>query len=179
MRIIYDNRPSKKRIALRFINYGIVALLLSIFNVIFLQFISVGGITPDLLLILCVWIALAEGQFAGLFAGFFIGLLFDLVSSDVIGTNALAKTIAAFIAGWFYKEGKSEQTIGKFQFLLILFLCSIVHNLIYFFFYLKTSEASYLEFILKYGLAVSLYTTVFGIFAMFIRIRRSGHERLD
>ena len=60
-----------------------------------IDFISIGGIKPDLLLILCVWITLSEGQYEGLITAFVLGLLNDIVSFDVIGTNALSKVVAA------------------------------------------------------------------------------------
>lgn len=175
MKVTLDSRRDTKNKGLVYITYTIIALLLSVVHVVLLDFIAVGGITPDLLLILIVWIALAEGQFTAIIAGFSIGLLFDVISSDLVGLNALAKTVAAFLAGYFYKEGKFDQSVRSMKFLLIVFLTSFVHNLIYFFFYIKMSEISYLSFFLKYGIALSLYTTVFAIFAMLLRV--SGMRR--
>ncbi len=168
------NKPGKNADKIRYLSYAIIALLLSIIHVLFLDIIEVGGFTPDLLLILTVWICLSEGRFTGLIAGFLIGLLFDVISSDVIGTNALSKTVVAFIAGSFYKEGKTVRTIGSVRFLMVVFLCSIVHNIVYFFFYIKLSDLSYFSFFLEYGVAISLYTTVFAVFAMLIKIPMKG-----
>ena len=168
MKIVFDNKVKRPK-ALRYISYAIAALALSVINIILLDFIAVGSLTPDFLLILCVWIAITEGQFIGIIAGFLCGILFDFVSHDVIGTNALAKTAAAFVAGWFYKENKAEFIIGSYRILIIVFICSMVHNLFYFFFYIKSTEISLFPFFIKYGLATSLYTTVFAIFAMLIK----------
>ena len=95
---------------MRGIAYVVIAMVLSVIHVVFLRFVSVVSVTPDLLLILTVWIALVEGQFVGMIAGFASGLLFDAVSADVLGSNALAKTIAGFVAGYFYREGFAMQT---------------------------------------------------------------------
>ncbi len=159
---------------LRYIGYAISTLLLLLVHILVLNLFSLWGFTPDLLLILAVWIALSEGRFTGLFAGFFIGLMFDIITNDVVGTNALSKTIAAFVAGFFYREGKTARTIGSLRFLLIVFLSSLVHNLVYFFFYIKASELSYTSFFIENGLAISLYTTVFAVFAMFIKMPKRG-----
>lgn len=172
MKVKFTKQNTKRDLALRYVRYVIIALLLSVTHVVFLDFIAVGGITPDLLLILCVWIALVEGPMPALFAGFLIGLLFDVVSADVIGTNALAKTVAVFVAGWFYREGTLEHKIGRFRFLLVVFLASLFHNMVYFFFYIKLSEISYFSFFFKYGVAISSFTTVFAIFAMLFRLSR-------
>ena len=131
---------------IRFITYGIVAMILSIAHLVFLDLMSFGGVSPDFLILLCIWITLHEGQFIGLFFAFGIGLLLDIVSFDVVGTNALAKTVAAFIAGLFYYEGKTNKIIGSFNFLGIVFLSTLAHNLVYFFFYIKPSELFFFHF---------------------------------
>lgn len=172
MKLIYENEQKSRQVTIRYIYYVIIALLLSALHILFINLISVGGITPDLLLILIIWITISEGRFVALFAGFIIGIMFDLITADIVGLNALVKTIAAFVAGWFYKEGKEDITLGSLTFPGIVFLSSIIHNLIYYFFYIKLSEISFLTFFLKYGLAISFYTTVFSLFPMFLRISR-------
>jgi rod shape-determining protein MreD len=171
MRIEQQSALSKTTV--RYTTYTMVALLLAVLDVILLDFISVGGLTPDLLLILVVWITLSEGQFVGLFAAFACGILYDVISVDIIGSNALAKVVVALIAGWFWKENSVQQNIGSYRFLIIVLISSIVHNLIYFFMYIKYSEINFLPFFLKYGIAISLYTTVFAIFPMLFKIPRN------
>lgn len=154
--------------------YAALAVALSVVHVVFLRLIAVSSVTPDLLLILTVWIALVEGQFAGMFFGFSSGLLFDAVSSAVLGTNALAKTIAAFVAGFFFKEGfTGRQIASSVRFLLIVGFSGLIHNLIYFFFYVRPMEISFWMFFVKYGLATTLYTTVIAVFPMLVANRRS------
>jgi len=171
MRIEVQDTKSRKE-TIRYISYAIVLLLMSVAHLTLMDFISVGGITPDLLIILSVWISLKEGQFKGVVAGFTAGLFFDIISLDVIGTNALSKTLVGFISGYFYKEGASDSIIGSYRFLLIVLGCAFVHNLIYFFFYLKPSEISFFMFFIKYGVAQTLYTTVFAIFGLLVKIPR-------
>jgi rod shape-determining protein MreD len=172
MAITFDRSQFVKNPALRFVAYGVIAMLLSVLHVVFLRFIAVSSVTPDLLLILTVWIALVEGQFVGMFAGFASGLLFDIVSADVLGSNALAKTAAAFVAGYFWKEGFAMQTIGSYRFLLVTTLCGAVHNVLYFFFYVKPMQISFPMFFLKYGVATTLYTTVAAVFPMLVVNRK-------
>ncbi len=171
MRIAVENTKSKQE-TIRYITYGIVLLLMSFAHLTLMDFISVGGITPDLIIILCVWIALKEGQFKGIIAAFAAGIFFDIVSLDVIGTNALSKVLVGFIAGFFYKEGTADHVIGSYRFLVIVLVTAMVHNLVYFFFYLKPSEISFFMFFIKYGVAQSLYTTVFAIFGLLVKIPR-------
>jgi rod shape-determining protein MreD len=172
MNIVFDRSQFVTNPALRFVLYAVVALILSIVHIVFLRFLAVSSVTPDLLLILTVWIALAEGQFVGMFAGFLCGILFDVVSADVPGSNALAKTIAGFVAGYFYREGFAMKQIGSYRFLLLVGLSGTIHNLLYFFFYVKPMQISFPMFFLKYGVATTLYTTVAAAFPMLIVNRR-------
>jgi rod shape-determining protein MreD len=153
----------------RYIIYAVLAIILSLVQFSLLNFVEVQGITPDLLLILCAWISIREGRFAGTVAGFLIGLTLDIVSFDLVGINAFTKTIAGFVAGSFHKEGKEMMILHGLKFLLIVFISSFIHNLIYFFFYIKLSNLTFLSFFLKYGVAFSFYTTVFAVIPMLIR----------
>ena len=147
-----------------------LAVVIIIIQLTILDFISIFDVTPDLLIILCVWISINEGQFIGTFTGFGIGIFYDLVSFDVIGTNALVKTVIGFISGYFYKVEINKRPTGNYKFLLILLIMSFTHNFIYYFFYLKISEASFFLFFFKYGILSSIYTTVFGLFPMITRL---------
>ena len=171
MKVLLNTSINRSDI-IRFSYYGISALLLTVLHMTILDFISIGNITPDLLIILVVVISIQEGQFRAVFAGFFIGLMFDIVSIDVIGTNALTKTVAAFFAGFFYKEGESRLILGSYKFIIIILIASLIHNFIYHIFYLRLSEASLMVFFLKYGVAAALYTTVLAVFPMLFKIRR-------
>jgi len=171
MQIGYDRRKTRT-LGIKYALYTIAAILIALFHVVLGDLIAIGGITPNIMIILVVWIALKRGQFVGLFAGFAAGIIFDIITLDVIGTNALSLTVTAFIAGFFYREGKEELAIRSFKFLGILLLSALVNNSIYYFFYIRLSELSFLNFFLKFGLAGALYTTVVGIFAMFIKIPR-------
>lgn len=172
MKIIFDEDKKYSKYK-KYSLYFLLALLLNIFDLVLLDYLSLEGLTPDFLLILVVWISLNEGQFIGMISGFIAGLMFDLFSFDVLGTNSLAKVIAALIAGWFYNQNKINENIGSYRFLVIIFVSSLFHNLVYFFMYIKVSEISFLPFFGKYGLAISFYTTVFAIFPMLIRLPKN------
>jgi rod shape-determining protein MreD len=57
------------------------------------------GITPDLTLVLIVYLALNWGGFAGAGAGFCLGFASDVFSWGVIGVGALAGTVAGGLVG--------------------------------------------------------------------------------
>lgn len=168
----YYRRKKEYNLNSRFIIYGILAVVISVIQVLTFQLISIEGITPDLLIILVVWISLYEGKLHGLFAGFIIGLIFDFISFDVIGTNALSKTVAAFVAGWFYVRDKEDIITGSYKFPLITLLAAFLHNIIYYFFYIQPSELEFRSFFLQYGIASTFYTAVFSLFVMFFKLKK-------
>jgi rod shape-determining protein MreD len=143
-----------------------------LFHIIFFDFIRVYEVTPDLYIILIVFITLREGRFVGLLAGFSVGLIVDVIMPDVIGTNALTKTIAALMASFFYKEGKTaiSKTLRSYKFILIVLLSALMHNIVYFFFYIKTSEQNFSFLYLQYGLATTIYTAFFAALMYFLQI---------
>lgn len=172
---LITDRPVLNNPRLRYVMYAIVILLTSVIHVLFIRFITVGGVAPDLLLIACIWIALLEGQMVGLLMAFAAGLLFDIVSADVLGTNALAKILAVFVAGYFYKEKLAQRVLGTYRFLFIVLLCSFIHNVAYFFFYIQPTDIDFLTFFLQYGIATTLYTTVIAIVPMLVMARKSEY----
>lgn len=152
--------------------YAAVALLLCLVQ-LNLGYIAVESVTPDLLVVFAVFIALRDGQFIGIIAGFIVGLLFDIISSDIMGTNALSKMLAAFVAGYFYDEQlTTHEAIGSFRFLGIVALASVVHNVVYYFFYVQPTELSFWSFFGRNGIAAALYTTVIAVFVMLAAARK-------
>lgn len=168
--IIDHERRKVKLKQLKYIFYSIAALLIVIFQISVVNLIEVGGLTPNLMIVLVVWIALSEGQFVGLIAGFLAGIVFDIATFDLIGTNALAQTVNAFIAGFFHRVGKEDLTLKRFSFIVTVFIGSVAHNLVYFFLYLKLSELDFFNFFFKYGIATSLYTTVLAVLAILFKL---------
>lgn len=57
------------------------------------------GVEPDLLLVLVVAFALAEGPLSGMTTGFVAGLLSDLLSTHEVGRLALAYAVAGYLTG--------------------------------------------------------------------------------
>jgi rod shape-determining protein MreD len=57
------------------------------------------GVAPDLLLVLVVAFALAEGPMSGMVTGFVAGILADALSVHEMGRLALAYAVAGYITG--------------------------------------------------------------------------------
>lgn len=76
--------------------------------------LSVGGVGPDLVLVVVVSAALAGGRQTGFLSGVFGGLLQDLLSVGPFGFNTLSKMLVGFLVGLY------ERKVNKTSLLLPL-----------------------------------------------------------
>ncbi len=140
------------------------------------KFLSIDGISPDILLIWLAYLTLTEGQIVGTIAGFSLGLLFDLAIGGFLGLTALTKTIACFFGGYFYNENKTLMTLGSFQFTIFVFVLSFLNNTIYFAIFVAGTQMHYPATVLWYGLTTAMYTAVVSLLPMFLFSRKVKSE---
>ncbi len=152
-----------------------LTLLFILLQTTLAQYLAVAGLSPDIALIWIVYLSLRRGQIAGTVAGFFTGLILDLLSGSdgMLGLAALSKTAGGFMAGYFFNENKTVQTLGSYRFILIILSSSLVHNLIYFIIFLQGSGAHWWQAILLYGVPAALYTAAVGLIPAFVFARRA------
>lgn len=65
--------------------------------------ISIGSITPNLILILTVSMGLMRGRKSGLWTGFFSGLMIDLFYGSLFGFYALIYMYVGFLSGYAHR----------------------------------------------------------------------------
>jgi rod shape-determining protein MreD len=155
-----------------YLRYSAVTLVLLIFQTTVMPFTSIANIIPDILIVWIVYVAVKLGQIPATITGFTIGLGMDLISGQFIGLSALSKTIAGFFAGYFYNENKTDYTIGSHQFLIIVGLSSLFHNIVYFVIFVQGSEIGFWSAILRFGLFSTVYTTAVAVLPVFAFSRK-------
>jgi rod shape-determining protein MreD len=151
----------------RQIKIALLSLLLILLQTQVLRFLSLEGITPDLLLIWIVYIAITSGQMSGTVWGFVIGLVFDFVTGNFIGLSALTKTICGFTAGYFFNDNKTTMTLRSYRFVMIVLMVSLLHNTIYFVVFTQGTDIGLLRAVFQFGLATALYTSLITLLPMF------------
>ena len=62
-------------------------------------YLAIGGVVPNILLLVVVTLALVEGPAAGCAVGFASGLIFDLLGSGPVGPMILVLTVTGYLAG--------------------------------------------------------------------------------
>lgn len=93
-----------------------------------LHFIPIGGIIPDLVLVMIVYLGLVRGPEIGCFSGFAFGLMQDALSKVPLGSNALSKTIIGFLCGI---AGKRLYTRSMFSQLLCVGISTALDVILY------------------------------------------------
>ncbi|MGB9771232.1 MAG: rod shape-determining protein MreD [Candidatus Kapaibacteriota bacterium] len=162
----------KKSLLSKFIYYSIATLLLCVLQLSFSFLISINGLAPDILILLVIWITLYDGKLVGLISAFFIGLLYDYLSMNVIGVNALTKTLVAYTTSFFYKENEFWNIVKSNKIFIITFFATFLHNIIYYMLMINLTQANLWSMYFKYLVGGTIYTFLFSFLSFFARIKK-------
>ncbi len=87
---------------------GLVILICFLLQSTVFQFLSIGSIAPNLLLIVTISFGFMQGKLSGMWIGFVCGLLNDMFYGDLMGFYALIFACIGYCAGFctkiFYEE---------------------------------------------------------------------------
>jgi rod shape-determining protein MreD len=155
-----------------YIRYGLTSLFLIILQTTIIPFTAIAQITPDLLMIWVVYLAIQHGQIPGMVAGFVIGIVIDFVGGQFLGLTALSKTAAGFLAGYFFNENKIVQILGSYEFLVVTALASFLHNIIYFVISVQGSDIDIGTAVFHFDVFSTLYTVSIALFPVFYYSRK-------
>lgn len=134
--------------------------------------VSIGGVIPDLILIILIYYGITQGQIYGSILGYIYGFLFDLITGSLLGSSMIAKTLAGFTAGYFSSENKRDQYLVSYNFSLIVLLSSLVDSTIYSFFSAVDFNLSIFMVLFQHSLLPSIYTAALGLVLMIFYPKR-------
>ncbi len=108
-----------------------IVFLLALFAVCFLQVavvprLAIGGIQPDLFLVLIFGLSLSTGSELATAAGFLLGLYQDSLSGAPLGLNAFTLSLIGFLVSRMSRQVKTAELTGRFA---LLFLAGLVSGL--------------------------------------------------
>jgi rod shape-determining protein MreD len=151
----------------RFLRSAGIVLVLLVLQTTFIPYLSVIGFLPDIFLPWLVYVALRRGQVEATIYGFGVGFLQDITAMKFLGLAALSKTICSFVAGYFFNENTTGQTLGSYRFVLIVLLCSFINDVVYFTVFFQGAEGSLIIHVLQFSVASTIYTGVISLLPMF------------
>ncbi|MDI6839787.1 MAG: rod shape-determining protein MreD [bacterium] len=143
----------------------IITFFLCIIQISILLNIAVFQVTPNIVMILVIYIALFYGKTA-MWVGFLTGLFLDLYSSS-LGYNALVGTMVGYGVGSIGTRVYRETPI---LWMITLFVTSLFYETVIF----ASQKELSLFFFGRYIMPGALYTTIVGviIFSILRRIKR-------
>ncbi len=147
-----------------------------ILQVSLIPFLSLNGISPDLVLILLVFYTIRNNQMYGTITGFIFGGISDLVFGTILGSSMIAKTVSGFIAGYFSSENKRDEYLTPINFGLIIFLIGIIDNSIFAFFSSFDLSENFISSLLTNTILKSVYTSVLSILMIIVIPKRRMFE---
>lgn len=152
-----------------------IALFLFLIPVqtLLLEKIEIGGVKPDLALVLVYCFSWANGEVHGLLWGMALGGLIDLFSIGLLGVNFLLKVAIGFTIGML---GRSFLNLSLFWNALIFFLISILHDLIGTLVVEGTRGGGGLWMIHYDIIGRALYNSLFAIGLLFLFSKRRGEK---
>lgn len=140
--------------------------IVMIFTVIFffllqstlLQYVSFGGIIPNLMIIITASYGFMMGEKSGLLIGFFSGLLVDIFFGSVLGFYAIILMYIGFVNGTFTRIFFPEDI--KLP-LILIFFSDFIYNLVcYIFLFLINGRMAFGTYFLKIIFPEMIYTIV-------------------
>lgn len=142
-----------------------MAFLLALLGVCLLQTaiaprLAIGGVQPDLFLILLFGLSISVGPELAAAAGFFIGLYQDSLSGAPLGLNAFTLSLIGFLVSGLSEQVKTTQPAWRFALLCLAGLLSgLITLLLLRFFHAPRPLVSAL---LWTALPGALYTAILG-----------------
>ena len=120
--------------------------------------LSLGGIIPNLMIILTASYGFMRGRKSGLLIGFFSGLLIDIYFSDILGFNALLYMYIGYFNGVFKKMFYPEDI--KLPIALIVGSDFLYNILIYILTFMLRGRFQFIYYFLNIIVPEMVYTII-------------------
>jgi len=136
----------------------LIILIFLLQSTLFSQF-KLGGIVPNLMIVVIASIGFLQGSKAGMWFGFIFGLITDIFFGNLIGLYACIYMFVGYLNGAGEKYLFSHDI--KLPLLLIMITDFVYSNVCYILFFMLRGRFDYLFYLRSIILPELIYTTVF------------------
>ena len=155
-----------------------ITLIVLLFQILFVESLTISTIRPDFLVLFVLYITIIEGRLVGVIMAFTIGLISDLSGvGSYFGLSSLSLSITAYFSGFLY---------SKYERLLPYIFHSIWIIIILFHFYLISYfrfQTVYLsdktEFIIIWMMSFGYSLIFFIIMQYFFPLKEASHAKIS
>lgn len=138
----------------------IVCLVFFLLQMLLASRMSLGEIAPDFVLLLVSYIAVNRTPVQGALTGFFVGLFQDLFNPELLGLNALTKSLVGYGLG----KGGSKADTGSSVFVFaIVALAAAAHDFLYLLFFTRLDLGRFFVMWITISLPSAIYTAAVGV----------------
>ncbi len=122
--------------------------------------IALGEISPDFPLLLVAYFAIHQTPVRGSISGFVVGLIQDLFNPQLLGLNALTKSVAGYAVSVTGAKADPDNDL----FLLALFsITALGHDFVYLLIFTGLDPGKFFMLLLTVSIPSSIYTAVVGV----------------
>jgi rod shape-determining protein MreD len=147
-----------------FRNILLIALALLLQSSLFGRF-ALFGVTPDLAILVLIFIVSGSGRVGSVAFGFLIGFLQDVYSPEFLGTNAFTMSLI----GYFLGLSRDRLTVENYSVkAVVALLVCIVHDLIYLAFYANLDVSIMMKLFVRESLPGAVYTSLLLVIFVFL-----------
>lgn len=140
-------------------------MVVSMIETTWLGIVQVQGVLPNLVLLLVVYFALAEGQERAMFTGLLGGVFQDIAANTSLGHHVLCYVVVGYIAGRISTRLVTEHPAVKAGLVFIASLLSgVLYTLIQ---YIQTPDMGALQYLATSVIPSAFYTALFTPFVFF------------
>lgn len=137
--------------------------------------LAIGGIVPNILLILTVATAYMQGRVKGLYMGLICGLLTDIIGGGLLGLYGIVYMFIGYVNGIAYKIYYRDDYVMP---VLLIGISNLVSGfLVYVFEFLLQSKLNVGFYLKRIVIPEALYTVIVSI--VLYKILSSIHIRLE
>jgi rod shape-determining protein MreD len=154
-----------------------ILIFFLILQVVFGEQLKLYYINFDFILVAIVALTFKNGLIAGMVYGFFAGLVFDVLSSNIIGISPLIFALDAFIIGRLLESGLKIKLVSYiFAVFMITEINIIIISIIYYLFSYNIDFTA-----LGMDLLIKPICNILVIFIVFplMRVKFSGEELIE
>lgn len=144
---------------MKFFKVSLFLIILLILQSVFVPYIAIQGIAPDVLLIFLVYWTYRHGRLNGVILGFMAGFIQDLIGAGLAGMYALSKSIACYTAGSLLRN---RYELNPLFLGIVLFLVTFIHHFVYRVVDCFNTSSGFFSSIFRYVIPASFYTTIMG-----------------
>ncbi len=153
----------------RCITIGIIIIVCFLCQSTLFHQLKLGGVVPNLLLIVTMSFGLMRGRKEGLLVGFFSGLLIDIFFGSVLGPFAFIYMTMGYVNGFFHRIYYVEDVLLP---MLMISLNDFIFNvIIYIIYFLLRNRLNFGDYLIKVILPEMIYTIIITLFFYKLLVR--------